>query len=102
MTPSVSLIGLYQELQKLHAAMATNAVCQRFTELPDQQSQVDTLVARIQTIPPLRLSAEQQAMISGLIKDILANQLRIKAEIADWQNDVSPFLASFDAHPLRK
>lgn len=102
MTPSVSIIGLYQELQKLHAAMATNAVCQRFTELPDQQSQVDTLVAAIKTTPPSRLSAEQQAMISDLIRDILANQDRIKTEIADWQSDVAPFLASLDAYPPGK
>lgn len=102
MTPSASLVGLYQELQKLHAAMVKNAVCQRFTELPDQQSQVDTLVARIQTISPSSLSAEQQATISGLVRDILANQQLIKTEIADWQSDICPLLASFDAYPPGK
>lgn len=102
MTPPETVLALYHDLHKLHTEMAASAVGQRFTELPQQQEQVNAVVTRLQSTSLSRLSAEQRAMISSAIGDILAKQQVIKSEIADWQSDILPLLASFDAHPPGK
>lgn len=94
-----SIFDLLQTLQKLYSEMALNAVRQNWLELPKQQGEANSLAALIQAQSWETISKGQRIAVSSMIEKILASQKTIKGEIADWQSDIAPLLASFDARP---
>ena len=100
--PNTSLFELCKKLQELYSEMASNAIKQRWSELPSQQEEANLLVAILQTLSWDFISKDQRTAIAGLIKKILEDQKAIQLEVRDWQSDIAPLLASFDARPPRK